>query len=91
MLHNARLNMAKCKSRHCVIQGVFALNCMVSWLCVFLFIRNRCKKIRRAIAVGKAYCCSLKTFSAKVKLFWDVKAAKTGALVVVPNANMMCR
>lgn len=58
---------------------------------MFLFIRNRCKKIRRAIAVVKAHCCFLKAFSAKVKRFWDVETAKTGALVVVLDANKMCR
>ena len=57
----------------------------------FCLLETGAKKIRRAIVVGKAPCCFLEAFLAKVKRFWDVKAAKTGALVVVLNANKMCR
>lgn len=64
---------------------------MVCWLCVFLFVRNRCKKNKAR------YCCLenvlllLGGVFGKSETFWDVKAAKTGALVVVLNANKMCR
>lgn len=57
----------------------------------FCLLETGAKKIRCTIAVGKAHCCFLEVFFAKVKRFWDVKTAKTGTLVVVPNANKMCR